>query len=242
MYYGQQAYDFDEGVLFFMSPGQVFKLRGDANSTVEQSGWMLLVHPDFLCNTPLSKKIKQYEYFDYSVNEALFLSDREEETATNIIRNIEQEYRANIDKFSQDIIIAQLETLLTYSERFYHRQFITRKITNHHILNRLEDTLSTYFNSNDLIKQGVPTVSYVAESLNLSPNYLTNMLKVLTGQSTQQHIHNKLMEKAKEKLSITSLSVAEIAYQLGFEHSQSFSKFFKIKTNQSPMAFRQLFS
>ena len=172
----------------------------------------------------------------------MFLSDREEETATNIIRNIEQEYRANIDKFSQDIIIAQLETLLTYSERFYHRQFITRKITNHHILNRLEDTLSTYFNSNDLIKQGVPTVSYVAESLNLSPNYLTNMLKVLTGQSTQQHIHNKLMEKAKEKLSITSLSVAEIAYQLGFEHSQSFSKFFKIKTNQSPMAFRQLFN
>lgn len=242
MRYGQQAYDFDEGVLFFMSPGQVFRIENPGASTTSQSGWMLLVHPDFLWNTALSKKIKQYEYFDYSVNEALFLSEREEETATGIIRNIEQEYRANIDKFSQDIIIAQLETLLTYSERFYQRQFITRKITNHNILNRLEDTLSKYFDSDKLITSGLPTVAYIAESLNISPGYLTGMLKVLTGQSTQQHIHNKLMEKAKEKLSTTDLSVAEIAYELGFEHPQSFSKLFKIKTNLSPLAFRQSFN
>jgi AraC family transcriptional activator of pobA len=242
MRYGQQAYDFDEGMLFFMSPGQVFRIESTGSLPQKQSGWMLLVHPDFLWNTPLSKKIKQYEYFDYSVHEALFLSEREQETANGIIHNIEQEYRANIDRFSQDIIIAQLETLLSYSERFYQRQFVTRKISNHDILDRLEVLLSTYFSNKDLLSQGLPSVSYVAESLNVSPGYLTGMLKTLTGQNTQQHIHNKLMEKAKERLSTTNLSVAEIAYELGFEHSQSFSKLFKTKTKQSPLEFRQSFN
>src|SRR5205085_2392284 len=161
---------------------------------LQQSGWMLLVHPDFLWNTPLARKIKQYEYFDYSVNEALFLSEKEEVTIITIIQNIEQEYRSNIDKYSQNINIAQLELLLTYAERFYQRQFITRKITNHKILDRLEDILTDYFNSNDLIEKGLPTVQYIAGTLNVSPNYLSGMLKVLTGQSTQQHIHDKLIE------------------------------------------------
>jgi AraC family transcriptional regulator, transcriptional activator of pobA len=240
--YGQQDYDFDDGVMYFMSPSQVFGYEPTNNSPSKPSGWILLLHPDFLWNTPLAKKIKQYEYFSYSVNEALNLSEKEERTLANIIQNIEQEYHSNIDKFSQDIIIAQLEVLLNYSERFYQRQFITRKIANHKILNQLEDMLTAHFNSDDLMEKGLPTVQNIAETLNVSPNYLSVMLKVLTGQSTQQHIHDKLIEKAKEKLSTTDLSVSEIAYALGFEHSQSFSKLFKQKTNVSPLEFRASFN
>jgi len=242
MRYGQQEYDFDEGVMFFMAPGQVFSVEVNTNVVAKHSGWILLVHPDFLWNSPLAKTIKQYTYFDYSVNEALFLSEKEEATVINIIQNIGQEYHSNIDKFSQGVIIAQLELLLTYSERFYERQFITRKISNHKILSRLEDLLTAYFRNDDLVSKGLPTVQYIADSLNVSPGYLSGLLKVLTGQSTQQHIHSKLIEKAKEKLSTTDLSVSEIAYELGFEHPQSFSKLFKTKTSFSPLEFRQSFN
>jgi len=240
--YGQQEYDFDEGVMFFIAPGQVFGIEMEKDVILKRSGWMLFIHPDFLWNTPLAKTIKQYEYFDYSVHEALFLSDKEETTIISIMQNIEQEYRSNIDKFSQNLIIAQIELLLTYAERFYQRQFITRKITNHKILDRLEDFLTKYFAGDMLSKKGLPTVQSIAEALNISPNYLSGMLKTWTGQSTQQHIHNKLIEKAKEKLSATDLSVSEIAYELGFEHPQSFSKLFKSKTDLSPSEFRHSFN
>ncbi len=242
MKYGQQEYDFDDGILFFMAPGQVFRVEVSNEPAVKHSGWILLVHPDFLWNTPLAKGIKKYEYFDYSVNEALFLSEKEEAMANNIVQNIRQEYHSNIDRFSQGIIISQMETLFNYAERFYHRQFITRKKANHQVLDQLEKLLTNYFNSEDLLKRGLPTVQYVSEALHLSPNYLRGLLKVLTGQSTQQHIHDKLIEKAKEKLSTTHLSVSEIAYELGFEHPQSFSKLFKTKTNVSPLDFRQSFN
>lgn len=242
MFYGQQQYDFDEGVLYFMAPNQILRVNNSPNENLKRSGWLLLIHPDFLWNTPLAKKIKQYEFFDYSVNEALFLSEKEEEILNNIIQNIRQEYHTNIDKFSQDIIISQIETLLNYSERFYHRQFITRKITNHQILDRLEKLLADYFENDYLTTKGLPTVQYIADTLNISPSYLSGLLKVLTGQSTQQHVHDKLIQKAKEKLSTTDLSVSEIAYELGFEHPQSFSKFFKTKTNISPLNFRHSFN
>jgi len=240
--YGQQQYDFDEGTMFFISPNQVFGVEHGTGETPKRSGWILLIHPDFLWNTSLAKNIKRYEYFDYSVHEALFLSEKEETIIAGIMQNIQREYHSNIDKFSQSVIIAQLELLLTYSERFYQRQFITRKISNHQILSRLEDLLTEYFNSDDLIKRGLPTVQYIADALSVSPNYLSGLLKVLTGQSTQQHIHDKLIEKAKEKLSTTNLSVSEIAYELGFEYPQSFSKLFKVKTNFSPLEFRQSFN
>ena len=240
--YGQQQYDFDEGIMFFISPGQVFGIEPNKEEALRHSGWMLLLHPDFLWNTPAAKVIKQYAYFAYSVHEALFLSEKEENTVIQLLQNMTQEYHANIDHFSQPVIIAQLELLLTYADRFYHRQFLTRKITNHQILNRLDELLTTYFNSDLLPKKGIPTVSYVADELHISANYLSAMLKVLTGQSTQQHIHDKLIAKAKEKLSATNLSVGEIAYDLGFEHSQSFSKMFKSKTRLSPLAFRQSFN
>lgn len=241
LFYGQQKYDFDEGLLAFIAPGQI--LRGEANGVPDNlDGWMLFVHPDFLWNTPLAKKIKQYEFFGYSTNEALFLSDKEETTINGIVNNIREEYHANIDKFSQDVIIAQLDVLFTYAQRFYERQFITRKITNSQVLNRLEEILNAYFNSEDLVSKGLPTVQHVADSLNLSTKYLSSILKQLIGLTTQQLIHEKLIEKAKEKLSTTELTVSEIAYELGFEHSQSFNKLFKAKTNQSPLEFRHSFN
>jgi AraC family transcriptional activator of pobA len=240
--YGQQACDFDEGVLFFMSPGQVFGIEIEKGVTQRPTGWMILIHPDFLWNTSLAKTIKQYEFFGYSVHEALYLSDKEETILGAIAQYMEQEYHANIDTFSQNVIIAQLELLLTYAERFYQRQFITRKVVNHEILTRLEDLLSAYFKSDALAKQGLPTVAYIANHLNISPGYLSGLLKSLTGQSTQQHLHDKLIELAKEKLSTTNSSISEIAYELGFEHLQSFSKLlYKTKTHVSPLEFRQSF-
>jgi len=239
--YGQQEYDFDEGIMFFISPGQLFRIEVK-DENLKQSGWMLLVHPDFLWNTGLSNTIKQCEFFDYSVHEALFLSEKEEKTIGAIMQNIQNEYCSNIDKFSQNVMLAQLDLLLTYSDRFYHRQFLTRKISNHSVLNKVENILNAYFENDTMIKNGLPTVQYIAESLNMSPNYLSGLLKVLSGQSTQQHIHDKLIQRAKEKLSVTDLSVSEIAYTLGFEHPQSFSKLFKSKTSLSPLEFRASFS
>lgn len=238
--YGQQLYDFDEGVMFFTAPGQVVGI--EASVEIKHSGWILLIHPDFLWNTHLAATIKKYEFFDYAVSEALFLSDKEEQMITDLLDSIQHEYYANIDKFSQSIIISQVELLLNHSERFYHRQFITRKKAAHSILERMEKLLDDYFNTNDLSQKGLPTVGYISESLNISPTYLRGLLNVLTGQNTQQHIHDKLIEKAKEKLSATTLSVGEIAYELGFEHPQSFSKLFKTKTNYSPLEFRQSFN
>ena len=242
--YGQQEYDFDfdEGVMFFIAPNQVFKIEISNQPGRERSGWMLLIHPDFFWNTSLAINIKQYEFFDYTVNEALFLSEKEENTLSGIIENIQQEYHSNIDRFSKQIIVSHIEALLNYSERFYHRQFITREKSNHQILERLEKLLDDYFDCDDLTLKGLPSVQYIADNLNLSSKYLSGLLKVLTGQSTQQHIHDKLLNKAKEKLATSSLSISEIAYQLGFEHSQSFSKLFKAKTNLSPLEFRQSFN
>lgn len=241
--YGQQEYDFDEGLMSFIAPGQVFSIEVIHSKEITQpSGWLLLVHPDFLWNTSLAKAIKQYDFFGYAVNESLFLSEKEEVVIIGIMQSIQQEYHSNIDKFSQGIIISQIELLLNYADRFYNRQFITRKITNHKTLDRLENLLTDYFNGDDLVLKGLPTVHDISDKLNMSPTYLSTLLKTLTGQSTQQHIHNKLIEKAKEKLSTTVLSVSEIAYALGFEHPQSFNKLFKNKTNSSPLEFRASFS
>jgi AraC-like DNA-binding protein len=242
MKYGQQDFDFDEGVMHFMSPKQVLSVQATTNEELKHTGWLLLIHPDFLWNTPLAKKIKTYEYFSYNLNEALHLSEKEENLVTDIIEKIAQEYHTNIDSFSQDVIIAQIELLLTYSERFYQRQFITRKIANHRILNQLEAFLTTYFNEDNLTNQGIPTVQFIADNLHISANYLSRLLQHLTGQSTKQFIHDKLIDLAKEKLSTTELSVNEIAYSLGFEHPQSFSKLFKNKTNISPLEFRASFN
>lgn len=239
--YGQQVYDFDGGIMSFVAPGQVVGLTVDKEEVIIKSGWLLCIHPDFFWNTPLAKTIRRYDFWDYSVNEALFLSEKEEAIVNDLVHHIRQEYHTNIDKFSKNIIISHLEALFNYADRFYHRQFITREKANHQVLERLEEVLDAYFSSDDLCTKGLPSVAYVAQSLNVSPKYLSSVLKTLTGQNTQQHIHEKLIEKAKERLSSSTLTVSEIAYELGFEHLQSFSKLFKAKTKLSPLAFRASF-
>jgi len=241
-FYGQKEYDFDEGVMTFIAPNQVMRLGANPNlNAKEPEGWLLLIHPDFLWNTPLAKQIQEFDFFGYSVNEALFLSEKEEKMMLGILQNIKTEYESNIDKFSQKIVISQIELLLNYAERFYERQFITRKIANHQVLDQLETFLNNYFSEKSLIDKGIPSVQNVADELHLTPNYLSSMLKSLTGQSTQQHIHNKLINKAKQELSTSFLSVSEIAYNLGFEQPASFTKLFKNKTNISPSEFRKSF-
>jgi len=241
--YGQRPFDFNDGIMSFISPNQVLSIDvDDKGKKVEKSGWVIYIHPDFIWNTALAKGIRQYDFWDYLLNEALFMSDKEEAIINSVIQSIFEEYKSNIDQFSKSIIISHIESLLNYADRFYHRQFITREKSNHQMLERLETLLTAYFNSDDLLSTGLPTVAYLADMLNLSPKYLSCMLKMLTGQNTQQHIHGKLIEKAKEKLSTTNLSVSEIAYGLGFEHLTSFSKLFKAKTSKSPIEFRASFN
>jgi AraC-like DNA-binding protein len=241
--YGQHSFDFNEGIMSFMAPNQVFSVAvADQEKEVEKSGWVVYLHPDFIWNTPLAKTIQQHDFWDYSLKESLFLSAKEEATILNIILAIQQEYASNIDRFSKQIIISHVESLLNYADRFYNRQFITREKANHQVLGQLETLLQDYFDRPDLVEKGLPTVRYVAENLHLSPKYLGNLLRVVTGQNTQQHIHSKLIAKAKERLSTTTLTVSEIAYELGFEHLPSFSKLFKAKTNQSPLEFRTSFN
>lgn len=237
--YGQTIYDFDEGVMSYFAPKQV--------SIVEQgilfptSGWTINIHPDFLRGYDLGKKIKGYGFFEYGVSEALILSEDEEKAIEQIFQQIYTEYHLPIDKFSQDVVIANLDLLLTYSNRYYNRQFVVRKPNDNTLLSKFEKLLYQYFET-EIAENGLPTVGYFAEQLNLSSKYFSDLLKQNTGLSAQQHIHEKLIEKAKEKLSATDLSVSEIAYELGFEHPQSFSKLFKTKTNVSPLEFRQSFN
>lgn len=236
--YGQNYYDFGEGGLVFTAPNQVFE-SPNGNS---KSGYLLLVHPDFLLSYSLAMHIKQYGFFSYASNEALHLSDAERTTIMCVFKILSEELNNRIDDFSQDVIVSQIELLLNYSNRFYKRQFITRKAVHSDLLQKLEVILNKYLDDEKSLKQGIPTVQYLSNQLNISASYLGDMMRSYTGQNAQQHIHHKLVEKAKEKLTSSKLSVAEIAYQLGFEHPQSFSRFFKTKTNLSPLHFRQTFN
>lgn len=240
LHYGQSPYDFDEGLMSFIAPRQVVKMT-ISKQDVKPSGYLLAFHPDFIWKTPLVKNIHNYKFFGYEVNEALFLSEKEEEIMIELFKGIEKEYQSGIDQFTQSIIVSQIEVILNYCERFYQRQFVSRKKSSHHILEKLELILEDYFNEK-VMNKGLPTAHYVAQELNISTNYLGSLLKSLTGQSTQQQIQEKLIEKAKEKLTTTNLSVSEIAFELGFEHSQSFSKLFRNKVEMSPMKFRQSFN
>lgn len=236
--YGQNYYDFDEGGMVFTSPNQLLATTDDT----EYMGLTLLIHPDFIRNYPLGKNIKNYGFFSYAVHEALHLSEKEKTTIMGIFKNIEDELQLPIDDYSQDVIISQIELLLNYSNRFYKRQFITRKAASNDLLIKLETVAEDYFNGHAALNKGLPSVQDLADQLNVSPRYLSDMLRSLIGQNAQQFIHDKLIEKAKEMLSVSSLSVAEVAYELGFEHPQSFNKLFKKKTNLSPLEFRQSFN
>lgn len=238
MGYGQGYYDFNEGGMMFTAPGQV--LSTDENA--EYCGYTLLVHPDFIRSYPLAKNIKNFGFFSYDTNEALHLSDQEKTTITGLLDNIGNELNTAIDEVSQDVIVSYIDVLLNYSNRFYKRQFITRKAVNNDVLAKMYIVLEKYFNEQETLNKGLPTVEFLASTLNLSPHYLSDMLRNLTGLNAQQHIHEKLIEKAKEYLTTTGFSVSEVAYALGFEHPQSFNKLFKKKTDKTPLSYRQSFN
>lgn len=236
--YGRNYYDYDEGSMLFLAPDQ---LVGSTDYNSETYCYILLIHPDFLLGHPIARKIKQYSYFSYASNEALHLSDSEKEIILSVYRIMEQELNSRVDEFSQEVVLAQLELLLSYVNRFYNRQFITRKVVNNDILQKTESILEEYLNNQLSLQQGLPTVQYVADQLKISSGYLSDLLRSLIGQNAQQYIRGKVIEKAKERLTNTNLTVAEIAYELGFEHPQSFSKMFRLRTGLSPLEFRNSF-
>ncbi|WPO89350.1 helix-turn-helix domain-containing protein [Chryseobacterium sp. HR92] len=237
--YGRSFYDYNEGSMLFLAPNQ---LVGSTDYNSETYCYLLLIHPDFLLGHPIAGKIKQYSYFSYSSNEALHVSDPEKEIILSVFRIMEQELNSRVDEFSQEVVIAQIELLLSYVNRFYKRQFITRKVVNNDVLQRTETILDHYLNDQDSMHQGLPTVQYLSDQLNISPGYLSDVLRSVIGKNTQQYIREKVTEKAKERLISTDLTVAEIAYELGFEHPQSFSKMFRVQTGLSPVEFRNSFN
>ena len=237
LYYGHHTYDFREGVMGFSAPGQVFQ-TAQGLDTSRLSGWLLVFHPDLLRRYPLAQKIATYGFFGYEVHEALHLSAPEEALLDNLLLSLRLEYERPIDEFSQDVLVAQLEVLLSYANRFYHRQFLTRRNAEHDLLSRFEAQLAAYFAPEQPQARPLPTVQHFADELHVSAPYLSDMLRTLTGQNTQQHIHHALIERAKHLLLSTNLNVSETAFRLGFEYPQYFSRLFKSKTGLTPAAFR----
>lgn len=237
--YGQHHYDFQNGGLSFMSPHQ---LIAEDESNGDCEGQTLLIHPDFFSGYALAKNIKNYGFFSYGANEALQLTETEQQAIFSLFRNIEDELNQRLDHFSQDVMISQIELLLNYSNRFYNRQFLFQKVKNNDLLSQMDSLLDEHFNHDNGLQSGLPSVQFLANHLNVTPNYLSDVLRELTGLNAQQHIHQKLIDKAKEILTTTNLSVSQIAYQLGFEYPQSFNKLFKNKTEVTPLEFRNSFN
>jgi len=237
--YGQGYYDFDEGSMVFTAPNQIV---GSTAIYKGNEGYSLIFHQDFLQGYPLAAKIKQYGFFSYASNEALHLSEQERTTVSAIFMIIQEELNSRIDDFSHEVVIAQIELLLSYARRFYKRQFLTRQASKSDLLQEFEGLLNIYFKEGEPVNQGLPTVHHLAAQLNYTPSYLSDMLRSLTGLNAQQHIHQRLIEKSKELLSTTNLTISEVAFSLGFEHPQSFSRLFKTKTRLSPVQFRSSFN
>jgi AraC family transcriptional activator of pobA len=236
--YGQGYYDFEEGGLAFLRPKQVVFSPEDVDS---YEGYALYFHPDFIRSYPLTNAIAKYGFFSYDSSEALFLSTNEKKIIQHIFEALNTELERNTDQFSQDIVVSQIELLLNYSNRFYNRQFLSRKTAHHEIITQLDSILEAYFTTGLGLEKGLPAVNYICTELKVSSRYLSDMLGSLTGQNTQQYIQNKLIEQSKNLLSTTTLSISEIAFHLGFGHHQSFNKLFKTKTNLTPLEFRQSF-
>lgn len=236
-HYGRHFFDHKEGTLICTAPEQVIQIH-QAEKHYNVAGWGLFFHPEFIRNTTLGAKIAEYSFFRYDENEALHLSSDEQNTLTDILKQIEKEYRTNIDRHSHELLISSLELLLNYCKRFYARQFITRTTKNKDIITKFELFLTEYFNSEDSKVSGLPSVKFCAEKMNLSPNYFSDLLKCETGKNAQEHIHYYLLDRAKTLLLSTNHTVNEIAFTLGFEYPQNFSKLFKNKVGISPTDFR----
>jgi AraC-like DNA-binding protein len=237
--YGQAHYDFDEGVMSFTKPGQIFSVTNTTDDPV--SGFMLVFKPELIRHHELGKNIGNYGFFSYSTAEALHLSEKEDNVIMSLMDQMQDELKNNIDHYSKDLIVSHIDLLLNYAKRFHNRQFLTRSSANNDIVVKMEELMNAYLKS-DATKSGVPTVNFFAEKLNISPNYLSDLLKNATGKNAQTHIQESIVERAKELLSTTNLSIKEIAYDLGFEYPQSFSTMFKKNTQQTPLQFRISFN
>lgn len=237
--YGRTKYDFTNGVLIFIAPRQV--LQWDSSVVFEQKGFSINFHEDFLKGTELAQQIKKYGFFSYAINEALHLSPKEEKQIESIVENIEIEYQSNQDKFSKDIIISQLSTLLKYANRFYERQFLHRKELSNNLLEQFNLQLSAYFESGQLQEKGIPSIEQIANKMSVSQRYLSDTLKKETGKTTTEHLHLHLIDEAKNILLQPNKSISEVAYELGFEYPPYFSRLFKKKEGISPTEYREKF-
>jgi AraC-like DNA-binding protein len=237
--YGRNSYDFEDGTMAFTGPGQVMSSTGD-HEIESATGWSIIFHPDLIRRSELGRNINNYGFFSYDVHEALHLSEEERLTVTELAAKIEKEYQQNIDKHSQKLIISNIELILDYCTRYYDRQFYTRTNLNKDIVSRFEHLLKDYFESGRSLEEGLPTVKFCGTELNMSPNYLSDMLKKETGRNAQEHIHFYMIEKAKTLLLNSGESISQIAYSLGFEYPQHFSKIFKAKTGMSPVEYRSM--
>lgn len=238
--YGRRNIDFQDGNLICIGPHQVVEVDTEIEIKENMVGWGVFFHPDLIRGTSLGRTIKDYSFFSYEINEALHLSDKEQQILTDIVQKINSELSENIDKHSQTLIVTNIELLLNYCTRYYDRQFITRKTTNSDILAKVENILTKYFQQADLNKKGLPTVKFLADQVHLSPNYLSDLLKRETGMNAQDRIHYYLIEEAKNLLLNSDKTVGELAFSLGFEYSQYFSRLFKSKTGMTPLEFRNM--
>jgi len=236
MKYGRRIIDFQDGSLICMAPNQVIEMDRNEQASENVMGWGLFFHPDLIRGTSMSNKMKEYSFFSYETSEALHLSEKERQILYDCVLKIDTELKENIDVHSQTIIVSTIELLLSYCNRFYGRQFITRKSSHHSVLAQIEKKLTEYFKADKV--QGLPSVKYLADQVNLSPGYLSDLLKKETGKNAQDHIHFYLIEEAKSTLISTAKSVSEIAYGLGFDYPQYFNKLFKQKTGKTPIEFR----
>ncbi len=239
MRYGRNAYDFQEGSMVFIKPGQVLTYDGHL-SKAEDPGWALLFHPDLIRKSELAKTIDNYSFFSYDLAEALHISDEEKRSLNEILNKTEGEYQQNIDRHSQKLIVSNIELLLDYCTRYYDRQFYTRSNLNQDVLVKFDRILKEYFDQDNQLLTGIPTVAFCGEALNLSPKYLSDLLKRETGKNAKTHIDDFLLNRAKNQLLNSTGSISEIAYNLGFEYSQHFSKLFKAKAGMSPSEYRNM--
>ncbi|MCW3160171.1 helix-turn-helix domain-containing protein [Chryseobacterium oryctis] len=240
--YGRQSYDFQDGSLICIAPKQVLTMDNEIEDKPDKMGWGLFFHRDLLRGTSLGNKINDYTFFSYETSEALHLSDKEKHILFDCVQKIENELQENIDNHSQTLIVSNIELLLNYCNRYYNRQFITRKNTNSNTVSAIKTLLKSYFKNDELKEKGLPTVKFLADNVHLSPSYLSDLLKKETGMNAQDHIHYYLIEEAKNILLNSDSSVSEIAYSLGFEYPQYFSKLFKQKTGSTPQEYRLSFN
>ncbi len=240
MMYGQTPMDYTNGTLVFYSPGQHMLIEAADYRKEAKTGWGLYFHPDFLLQSLLSDRIQEYTFFDYQLSEALHLSAKERMILKDLTLKIKEELTNNIDKHSKDLVIATLELVLKYCERFYDRQFITRSQSGNKVVGEFKTYIKDYINTKSMYKHGSLTVQKIANNLNLSPNYLSDLLKKETGKNATELIHLMMVEKAKSQLLNTNNTIQEIAYSLGFEYSQSFSKMFKNMTGLTPSSYRSM--